>query len=183
MRGRSVTGMAGLGTGGYPLSILVPPARNRCIISTAIIIHNGEVYNYRELRTLQSKGYFFFGPIAKLAAYDLYGPAAANSSTAYIALWDEKETLFPAPGLFRRKSLFFLRMENNSSCQRNEGAGAAGEKRKATKNATLMIGYNAQNPADGYETFFRASGNYRPGTISPIMPTRPVWKSKNIGTR
>src|SRR5450631_1608500 len=80
------------------------------------IVHNGEIYNYLELRSLlQSKGYLFNSRSdteAILAAYDHYGSDCLQyfDGMFAFAIWDEKEKkLFMARDRFGEKPLFFYR--------------------------------------------------------------------------
>ena len=74
------------------------------------LIHNGEIYNYRELRSLlQLKGYSFSSRTDTeviMAAYDLYGTSCLQHLDGMFAfaLWDEQEkTLFLARDRFGEK--------------------------------------------------------------------------------
>src|SRR5262245_33536059 len=61
------------------------------------ILHNGEIYNYLELKSLlQSKGYVFTSTSDTeviLAAYDHYGPECLQyfDGMFAFAIWDEKQ--------------------------------------------------------------------------------------------
>src|SRR5688572_28596517 len=79
------------------------------------ILHNGEIYNYKELReTLHQKGYPFrtqSDTEVILAAYDCYGDQCLQHFDGMFAfcIWDEKEQeLFAARDRFGEKPFFFF---------------------------------------------------------------------------
>jgi asparagine synthase (glutamine-hydrolysing) len=79
-----------------------------------VLIFNGEIYNYREIRTeLLSKGYAFrsAGDTEVIAAaYDAYGEDCLNHFDGMFAfaLWDEKESkLFCARDRFGEKPFYY----------------------------------------------------------------------------
>jgi asparagine synthase (glutamine-hydrolysing) len=129
------------------------------------IIHNGEIYNYPELRSLlQSKGYGFRSHTDTeviAAAYDHFG----NSCLQYFdgmfafAIWDQREnTLFLARDRFGEKPLFFYRDEEQFLfASEMKALWAAGVKKESNSKMLfnfLTIGYT-QNPGDAFETFFQ----------------------------
>lgn len=83
------------------------------------LVFNGEVYNYRELRTeLQSEGYKFVTESDTeviLAAYNKYGAACVDK---FIGMWafalydKEKQTLFLSRDRFGIKPLYFYEEKN-----------------------------------------------------------------------
>ncbi|HVV04555.1 MAG TPA: hypothetical protein VHC96_10060 [Puia sp.] len=80
------------------------------------ILHNGEIYNYLELKSLlQSKGYNFSTASDTeviLAAYDHYGPECLQyfDGMFAFAIWDQRERkLFAARDRFGEKPLFFYK--------------------------------------------------------------------------
>ncbi len=128
------------------------------------IIHNGEIYNYLELRNLLgSKGYSFRSHTDTeviLAAYDHYGPDCLQyfDGMFAFAIWDEKEgKLFLARDRFGEKPLFFYRdREQFLFASEMKGLWAAGVKKESNKKMIfnfITIGYT-QNPANGFETFY-----------------------------
>jgi len=129
------------------------------------LIHNGEIYNYRELRSvLQLKGYSFSSRTDTeviMAAYDLYGTSCLQHFDGMFAfaLWDEQEkTLFLARDRFGEKPLFVYQ-DNHQFLFASEmkalwAAGIIKDSNPAMLFNFITLGYT-QNPADGSETFFR----------------------------
>jgi Asparagine synthase (glutamine-hydrolyzing) len=79
-----------------------------------VIVHNGEIYNYKELRkSLQQKGYAFrtqSDTEVITAAYDCYGKDCLQQFDGMyaFAIWDEKEQeLFAARDRFGEKPFSF----------------------------------------------------------------------------
>ncbi|HEX9514308.1 MAG TPA: asparagine synthase (glutamine-hydrolyzing) [Puia sp.] len=129
------------------------------------IVHNGEIYNYLELRSLlQSKGYSFASRSDTeviLAAYDHYGPDCLQyfDGMFAFAIWDEKEgKLFLARDRFGEKPLFFYRDATQFIfASEMKALWAAGVKKESNKKLIfnfITIGYT-QNPANGFETFYQ----------------------------
>lgn len=129
------------------------------------IIHNGEIYNYVELRDLlQSKGYAFYSRTDTeviVAAYAHFGTACLQyfDGMFAFAIWDEKEKqLFLARDRFGEKPLFFYQDEEQFLfASELKALWAAGVKKEANSKLFfnfLTIGYT-QNPADPFETFFQ----------------------------
>jgi asparagine synthase (glutamine-hydrolysing) len=84
-------------------------------LSRYTIIHNGEIYNYIELReTLQKKGHSFRSQTDTeviMAAYDEWGQACVHHFDGMFAfaIWDDKEkTLFAARDRFGEKPFFII---------------------------------------------------------------------------
>jgi asparagine synthase (glutamine-hydrolysing) len=128
------------------------------------IIHNGEIYNYREIRdSLAAKGYSFTtrsDTETILAAYDHYGVECLQHFDGMFAfaLWDEKEKkLFLARDRFGEKPLFFYHDDEQflfaSEMKAIWAAGVAKLPNKKMVFNFLTLGYT-QNPADGFETFY-----------------------------
>jgi asparagine synthase (glutamine-hydrolysing) len=128
------------------------------------IIHNGEIYNYLELRDLlQSKHYTFSSRSDTeviLAAYDHYGPDCLQyfDGMFAFAIWDEqKKELFLARDRFGEKPLFFYRDASQFLfASEMKALWAAGIKKEINNKMIfnfITIGYT-QNPANGFETFF-----------------------------
>src|SRR5580658_7977709 len=125
------------------------------------IIHNGEIYNHPELRSLLlTKGYSFSSRTDTeviAAAYDHFGADCLQHFDGMFAfaIWDEQEKrLFLARDRFGEKPLFFHRdAEQLVFASEIKALWAAGiEKTINTKMLFnfLTIGYT-QNPADGFE--------------------------------
>jgi len=129
------------------------------------IIHNGELYNYLELRhLLQTKGYTFYSQTDTeviVAAFDHFGADCLGHFDGMFAfaIWDEKtQQLFIARDRFGEKPLFFYREAGEFLfASEMKAIWAAGVKRDSNPRMIfnfLTIGYT-QNPADGAETFFQ----------------------------
>jgi asparagine synthase (glutamine-hydrolysing) len=129
------------------------------------IIHNGEIYNYLELRSLLgSKGYSFSSRSDTetiLAAYDHYGADCLHyfDGMFAFAIWDEKEKkLFMARDRFGEKPLFFYRDATQFLfASEMKSLWAAGVKKEINKRMIfnfITLGYT-QNPGNGSETFYQ----------------------------
>jgi asparagine synthase (glutamine-hydrolysing) len=129
------------------------------------IVHNGEIYNYPELRSLlQSKGYDFHSRTDTeviVAAYDHFGSNCLQyfDGMFAFAIWDEQEQLlFLARDRFGEKPLFFYRDDEEFLfASEMKALWAAGVKKESNQKMLfnfLTIGYT-QNPGDGSETFFQ----------------------------
>jgi asparagine synthase (glutamine-hydrolysing) len=86
------------------------------------IVHNGEIYNYPELKSiLQRKGYVFqtaSDTEVILAAFDCWGVDCLNQFDGMFAfaIWDEREKkLFAARDRFGQKPFYYTIDENNRS--------------------------------------------------------------------
>ena len=128
------------------------------------IVHNGEIYNYLELRNiLSSKGYTFSSRSDTeviLAAYDHYGPDCLQyfDGMFAFAIWDEKEgKLFAARDRFGEKPFFFHRDGDQFLfASEMKALWAAGIKKESNNRLIfnfITIGYT-QNPGNGFETFY-----------------------------
>jgi asparagine synthase (glutamine-hydrolysing) len=129
------------------------------------IIHNGEIYNYLELRSLlQTKGYSFSSRSDTeviLAAFDHYGPDCLQyfDGMFAFAIWDEREKkLFLARDRFGEKPLFFYRDgEQFLFASEMKALWAAGIRKESNRKMLfnfITIGYT-QNPGNPFETFFQ----------------------------
>ena len=128
------------------------------------IIHNGEIYNYVELKEdLQKKGYSFFSKTDTeviAAAFDTWGEECVERFDGMFAfaIWDEKEKiLFAARDRFGEKPFFyFLDKEQFVFASEMKALWAAGIERKVNLRLLfnyLTIGY-VDNPSIPEETFF-----------------------------
>jgi len=128
------------------------------------IIHNGEIYNYLELKEeLQKKGYSFFTKTDTeviAAAYDCWGEECIDDLDGMFAfaIWDEKEKeLFAARDRFGEKPFFyFVDKEQFVFASEMKAIWAAGIERKVNLKLLfnyLTIGY-VDNPNIPEETFF-----------------------------
>lgn len=157
-----------VGMGNRRLAIIdLSPAGNQPMhyLDRYTIVHNGEIYNYLELRSLlQRKGYRFSSRSDTeviLAAFDHYGSDCLQyfDGMFAFAIWDEKEQkLFLARDRFGEKPLFFYRDEQQflfaSEMKALWAAGVQKESNKKMIFNFITIGYT-QNPANGFETFFQ----------------------------
>jgi len=128
------------------------------------IVHNGEVYNYIELKDeLQKKGYRFSSKTDTeviVAAYDNWKEECVDHFDGMFAfaIWDEKEKeLFAARDRFGEKPFFyFLDNEQFVFASEMKALWAAGIERKVNQELLfnyLTIGY-VDNPNIPEETFF-----------------------------
>jgi asparagine synthase (glutamine-hydrolysing) len=129
-----------------------------------VLIANGEVYNYIELKEeLEKKGYSFFSRSDTeviVAAYDCWKEECVDHFDGMFAfaVWDEKEKeLFVARDRFGEKPLFcFLDNEQFVFASEMKALWAAGIERKVNLKLLfnyLTIGY-VDNPNIPEETFF-----------------------------
>jgi asparagine synthase (glutamine-hydrolysing) len=128
------------------------------------ITHNGEIYNYIELKEeLQKKGYLFFSKTDTeviAAAYDNWKEECVDHFDGMFAfaIWDEKEKeLFAARDRFGEKPFFyFLDKQQFVFASEMKALWAAGIARKVNLKLLfnfLTIGY-VDNPNIPEETFF-----------------------------
>lgn len=155
------------------------------------IVHNGEVYNYPELRSvLQSKGYVFRSHTdteVMVAAYAHFGADCVQHFDGMFAfaIWDEQEkTLFLARDRFGEKPLFIYRdAEQFLFASEMKALWAVGAPKKGNGRMLfnfLTIGYT-QSPMDSTETFFenifklpaRSFLFYRP--LDDSLEVAPYW--------
>jgi asparagine synthase (glutamine-hydrolysing) len=129
------------------------------------IIHNGEIYNYQEIRTnLAAKGYVFSSSSDTeviVAAYDAYGKDCLTQFDGMFAfaIWDEKDKkLFAARDRLGEKPFFFSDTAEGfffaSEMKTLWQLGVPKETEPSMLYNFLTIGYTS-NPGDPTETFFR----------------------------
>jgi asparagine synthase (glutamine-hydrolysing) len=134
------------------------------LIDRYTIVHNGELYNYIELREeLRQKGYQFRSESDTeviLTAYDLWGPNCLQHFEGMFAfaIWDEKEKqLFAARDRFGEKPFFFYYDEEQllfaSEIKSIWSMGVTKEVNRPMLYNFLSIGYTT-NPSDPSETFY-----------------------------
>ncbi len=128
------------------------------------IVHNGEIYNYIELRKeLEQKGYQFHSSSDTeiiLAAYDAWKKDCVKyfDGMFAFAIWDEKEkTFFAARDRMGEKPFYFY-YDGNSFCFASEmkffwRLGIPKEVNRSMLFNFLTIGYTA-NPGDPQESFY-----------------------------
>jgi asparagine synthase (glutamine-hydrolysing) len=151
------------------------------------IVHNGEIYNYLELRqTLQQKGYRFASQSDTeviLAAFDHWGPGCLQHFDGMFAfaIWDEKEqSLFAARDRFGEKPFYYcLHQKQLLFASEMKALWAGGMPRQYSP--SLLLNYLAlglvQHPVDQSQTFFENilslppahSLHYRPGDAQPTV--------------
>ena len=129
------------------------------------IVHNGEIYNYVEVRSfLQQKGYTFFSQSDTeviVAAYDYWNENCLKHFDGMFAfaIWDEKEQqLFAARDRFGEKPFYYYEDDEHFIfASEMKALWAAGvEKRVDNKMMLnfLVLGH-VQNPFDKEQTFFQ----------------------------
>ena len=130
------------------------------------IVHNGEIYNYIELKEmLQQKGYFFASQSDTeviLAAYDCFKSDCLQyfDGMFAFAIWDEQEQLlFAARDRFGEKPFFYY-IDDKQFIFASEmkALWAAGIDKQINEKMFfnyLTLGYT-QNPASPEETFYAA---------------------------
>lgn len=163
------------------------------------IVHNGEIYNYPEIRSLlRSKGYVFRSKTDTeviLAAYAHFGNDCVLHFDGMFAfaIWDEQEkTLFLARDRFGEKPLFIYRDGDQflfaSEMKALWAAGAPKKDNARMLFNFLTIGYT-QSPMDSTETFFenifklpaRSFLVYRP--LEDSLEVAPYWDIEVANTR
>lgn len=129
-----------------------------------VIVHNGEIYNYVELRKeLEKRGYSFCSKTDTeviAAAYDCWGEECLQQFDGMFAfsIWDEKEkTLFAARDRFGEKPFFYC-YDNNRLLFASEmkalwTAGIAKSPNFKMLFNYITIGYT-DNPERPEETFY-----------------------------
>jgi asparagine synthase (glutamine-hydrolysing) len=130
------------------------------------IVHNGEVYNYIEIREqLLKKGYRFQSQSDTeviVAAYDAWGTDCLQQFDGMFAfaIWDEKEKkLFAARDRFGEKPFFFFYDEEQllfaSEMKSLWSMGVNREINASMLYNFLTIGYTS-NPSEPQETFYQS---------------------------
>ncbi|MFM6925283.1 MAG: asparagine synthase (glutamine-hydrolyzing), partial [Ferruginibacter sp.] len=128
------------------------------------LVHNGEIYNYPEVKTfLQSKGYQFSTQSDTeviLAAYDFWKEKCLQQFEGMFAfaIWDEKEEkLFAARDRFGEKPFYYYEDEGNFIfASEMKALWAIGVDKKV--NNKMLLNYitlgHVQNCIDKEQTFF-----------------------------
>jgi asparagine synthase (glutamine-hydrolysing) len=128
------------------------------------IIHNGEIYNYLEIKKgLEEKGYTFHSRSDTeviAAAYDAYGHGCLKmfDGAFAFAIWDiQRDCLFAARDRFGEKPFYFYQDGEQilfaSEMKALWQAGVPKEVNSAMLYNFLTIGYTS-NPTDEQETFY-----------------------------
>jgi asparagine synthase (glutamine-hydrolysing) len=165
------------------------------------IVHNGEIYNYIELREqLQKKGYRFLSQSDTeviLAAYDCWkADCLAHFDGMFaFAIWDEQsKNLFAARDRLGEKPFFYSFDESKREfvfASEIKALWAAGIEKNADN--TMLLNYIApgyvQNPADKAQTFFQGIYSLPPASYLTISlaafepAVKKNWEpSKKINT-
>ncbi len=129
------------------------------------IIHNGELYNYQEVREkLKSKGHTFFSASDTeviVAAYAEWGPGCLQQFDGMFAfaIWDEQEKiLFAARDRFGEKPFYFFyddeQLAFGSEMKTLWRFGLEKEVNTSMLYNFITIGYSS-NPSSQEETFFK----------------------------
>ncbi|WP_127131354.1 asparagine synthase (glutamine-hydrolyzing) [Pseudoflavitalea rhizosphaerae] len=129
------------------------------------IVHNGEIYNYKELKqTLQQKGYQFSSQSdteVVLAAFDCYGHQCLEQFEGMFAfaIWDSKEQqLFAARDRFGEKPFFYYKDDDQFLfASEMKALWAAGVEKQVDEQMLynyLTLGY-IQHPGDPARSFYR----------------------------
>jgi asparagine synthase (glutamine-hydrolysing) len=151
------------------------------------IIHNGEIYNYIELREFLQKEDYVFHTASDteviLAAYDYYGDECVDHFDGMFAfaIWDEEEQeLFAARDRFGEKPFFYcFNGREFVFASEMKALWAAGIERKLNLRMLfnfITIGY-VDNPGRPDETFFEnifklppaSTLFYKPSTPGPVI--------------
>ena len=129
------------------------------------IVHNGEVYNYIEVRSfLQQKGYTFFSESDTeviIAAYDYWNENCLKHFDGMFAfaIWDEKEQqLFAARDRFGEKPFYYYEDEEHFIfASEMKALWAAGVEKYIDNKMMLnfLVLGQVQNPFDKEQTFFQ----------------------------
>lgn len=184
----SGSGLAGLGHRRLSIIDLTPAgAQPMHYLDRYTIIHNGELYNHPELRSLlQSKGYTFHSRTDTeviVASYAHFGPDCLRyfDGMFAFAIWDETEKkLFLARDRFGEKPLFFYHDGDQllfaSELKALWAAGVKKEDNFKMLFNFLTIGYT-QNPGDGFETFFRNVSKLPPRSYLMYQPLTGVLET------
>lgn len=146
------------------------------------IVHNGEIYNYVELKEeLQKKGYSFRSQTDTeviLAAYDYWQQECVNQFDGMFAfaIWDDKDkTLFAARDRFGEKP-FFYHYEGNNLFFASEMKALWAAGIEKTPNQKMLfnfitIGYT-DNPAKREETFYENIFRLPPASSLVYSPVK-----------
>ena len=153
------------------------------------IVHNGEIYNYIELKEeLQKKGYSFHSKTDTeviVAAYDCWQQDCLTRFDGMFAfaIWDEKEKeLFAARDRFGEKPFFYFYDDSDKICwfaSEMKAIHAAGIKPVANLQMLfnfITIGYT-DNPDDPEETFDDNILRLPPAHYLKISPHQSEWIS------
>jgi len=150
------------------------------------IVHNGEIYNYVEIRAfLQNKGYRFISQSDTeviLAAYDFWKEKCLQQFDGMFAfaIWDEKEEkFFAARDRFGEKPFYYY--EDGGSfifSSEMKALWAVGIERKI--DPKMLLNYltlgHVQNCVDKEQTFFESIYSLPPAHYLTFSPSKPLSK-------
>jgi asparagine synthase (glutamine-hydrolysing) len=153
-----------------------------------VIIHNGELYNYLEIKKeLQQKGHSFSTASDTeviAAAYHAYGPSCLQRFEGMFAfaIWDRRErTLFIARDRMGEKPLFFYYdgelLAFASEIKALWALGIVKEVNMSLLYNYLTTGYTS-NPADPQETFYHNIQNLPPASFLLYRPNVQELKTE-----
>lgn len=153
-----------------------------------VIIHNGELYNYPEIKKeLQQKGHSFntaSDTEVIAAAYHAYGPSCLQRFEGMFAfaIWDRREqTLFIARDRMGEKPLFFYYdgelLAFASEMKALWALGIVKEVNRSLLYNYLTTGYTS-NPADPQETFYHNIQNLPPASFLLYRPNVQELKTE-----
>ena len=177
----SPTGVTGFGHCRLAVIDLSPAAAQPMnYLDRYTIIHNGEIYNYIELKeTLRKEGYVFHTSSDTeviMAAYDHYGDECVDHFDGMFAfaIWDEHEQeLFAARDRFGEKPFYYcFNDEEFIFASEIKALWAAGLERKLNRRMLfnfITIGYT-DNPGCPEETFFENVLRLPPASILYYVP-------------
>ena len=150
------------------------------------IVHNGEIYNYIEVKSfLQNKGYSFTSQSDTeviLAAYDFWKEKCLQQFDGMFAfaIWDEKEEqLFAARDRFGEKPFYYYEDEENFVfASEMKALWAIGVEKKTDDK--MLLNYltlgHVQNCVDKEQTFFESIYSLPPSHYLVYKP--PAHQSK-----
>lgn len=153
-----------------------------------VIIHNGELYNYLEIKKeLQQKGHSFntvSDTEVIAAAYHAYGPSCVQRFEGMFAfaIWDRREgTLFIARDRMGEKPLcFYYDGELLAFASEIKALWALGIGKEVNRSLLynyLTTGYTS-NPADPQETFYHNIQNLPPASFLLYRPAAQELKTE-----
>ncbi|HTL06809.1 MAG TPA: asparagine synthase (glutamine-hydrolyzing) [Chitinophagaceae bacterium] len=188
-----INGIACTGFGHRRLSVIdlsAAAAQPMHYLQRYTLVHNGEIYNYVELRnTLQQKGYHFTTASDTeviLAAYDCWKEAclAQLDGMFAFAIWDETtQTLFAARDRMGEKPFYYYYDQQQfvfaSEIKALWAAGIPREVNKVLLYNFLTLGYT-QHPQAPEETAYNAIQKLPAAaylTVSPATTRSPGIKS------
>lgn len=178
-----------------PMHFTTVSSKRRTEGNNYTIIHNGEIYNYIELRNeLEKEGYSFFtnsDTEVILAAYDFWDDecVAHFDGMFSFAIWDEKEQeLFAARDRFGEKPFFYsINKDQFVFASEMKALWANGIQR--TLNLKMLFNYitigYVDNPERPEETFFENIFKLPPASrlyYSPVTKELDIEKYWDINT-